>query len=367
MGRALLDLECYNNFIKPSVVQTEFERLTRSTLPVLITGDYGTEKIHNCYQYHIACHKDDVPFVVVNPEEFQGVDGKSLIALALSKVEGGTLVFKNIDAFSEGQHKEIKRLWLSVRVSNGRAMPRLMATFQSSTSNTENTAAIAKWFDFHSLVFVTSSLTERRHDIPDLVKDLFVRLGRPIAASLTPGALSILEAYHWPGNVKQLSRVLEKLHFHYSGKSITASILLYHFPSLQADTRDKTHLASVNSTVIERRPESVAKAVAFIQTNFDKPIKMADVASIACVSEAHLSYLLKRHVKKTFKELLIGCRIQKAAELLSAVTTRRVTDICGDVGFADLSNFTRTFKEHLGVSPGRFKKSKQAVDVTLAL
>jgi len=45
--------------------------------------------------------------------------------------------------------------------------------------------------------------------------------------------------------------------------------------------------------------------------------------------------------------------------LLLAESERPVTDVALEVGFADLSNFVRTFHRAAGVSPGRFRRASR--------
>ena len=51
-------------------------------------------------------------------------------------------------------------------------------------------------------------------------------------------------------------------------------------------------------------------------------------------------------------------RLRHAARLL-AHEDISVTDVAYDVGFADLSNFVRTFHRAAGVSPLRFRQASQ--------
>jgi two-component system NtrC family response regulator len=57
-------------------------------------------------------------------------------------------------------------------------------------------------------------LRERRQDIPELIDTLFKRAKERHNlpdARLSPSVLQRLTAYHWPGNVRQLENVLERL------------------------------------------------------------------------------------------------------------------------------------------------------------
>jgi AraC-like DNA-binding protein len=60
-------------------------------------------------------------------------------------------------------------------------------------------------------------------------------------------------------------------------------------------------------------------------------------------------------VGATPHQYLVRTRLRKAARLL-ADGDRSVTDVAGEVGFGDLSNFVRTFHRAAGVSPRRFQQ-----------
>jgi AraC family transcriptional regulator len=56
-------------------------------------------------------------------------------------------------------------------------------------------------------------------------------------------------------------------------------------------------------------------------------------------------------------QYLVRSRLRHAARLLADDRERPVTEVALDVGFADLSNFVRTFHRAAGVSPGAFRKA----------
>jgi transcriptional regulator with PAS, ATPase and Fis domain len=57
---------------------------------------------------------------------------------------------------------------------------------------------------------VVPPLRERRGDVPELVAHFLARHGRAATMSVTDSALDALIAYDWPGNVRQLGRVIER-------------------------------------------------------------------------------------------------------------------------------------------------------------
>src|SRR6185295_167295 len=54
-------------------------------------------------------------------------------------------------------------------------------------------------------------LRARREDVPLLVEHFFGRYRRSRELSISPSALEALITYDWPGNVRQLGRILERL------------------------------------------------------------------------------------------------------------------------------------------------------------
>jgi AraC family transcriptional regulator len=96
------------------------------------------------------------------------------------------------------------------------------------------------------------------------------------------------------------------------------------------------------------------EAALWIDANSQEPVNLATVAACAGVSEFHFLRMFAAVVGVTPHQYLVRTRLKKAAMLL-ADGARSVTDVAGDVGFGDLSNFVRTFRRAAGVSPRRFR------------
>ena len=80
----------------------------------------------------------------------------------------------------------------------------------------------------------------------------------------------------------------------------------------------------------------------------------SELAEVAGLSRYHFLRTFKRITGTTPHQWLLRARLRAAAERL--VTTREpVTRIALGVGFADLSNFVRSFRAEFGVSPRRYR------------
>jgi AraC family transcriptional regulator len=106
-----------------------------------------------------------------------------------------------------------------------------------------------------------------------------------------------------------------------------------------------------NTRAADRR--RAVEAALWIDEQSHEDIDLQRVAGEAGLSPFHFLRVFSKALGVTPHQYLIRSRLRRAARLL-AEKQRSVTDIALDVGFADLSNFVRTFHRAAGVPPGRF-------------
>ncbi|KQU87840.1 transcriptional regulator [Variovorax sp. Root318D1] len=97
-------------------------------------------------------------------------------------------------------------------------------------------------------------------------------------------------------------------------------------------------------------------AALWIDANSHDDIGLESAASEAGLSSFHFLRLFSQVLGVTPHQYLVRSRLRHAARLL-ADDDRPVTDVALDVGFADLSNFVRTFGRAAGVSPRGFRQA----------
>ena len=93
-----------------------------------------------------------------------------------------------------------------------------------------------------------------------------------------------------------------------------------------------------------------------MDANAHEPIDLDSAAGEAGLSPFHFLRLFRDVLGVTPHQYLVRARLRRAARLL-ADEERSITDIALDVGFADLSNFVRTFHRAAGVSPTGFRRA----------
>ena len=85
---------------------------------------------------------------------------------------------------------------------------------------------------------------------------------------------------------------------------------------------------------------------------------LSDVAEKTYVSQWHLSKLLNKETGQNFSEILNGVRIDKA-KLLLKDPALRIGDIAEQVGFLDITHFSRVFKKLEGISANEYRNKKE--------
>jgi AraC-like DNA-binding protein len=97
------------------------------------------------------------------------------------------------------------------------------------------------------------------------------------------------------------------------------------------------------------------EAALWIDANSHRAVTLEDSAGQAGISPFHFLRLFSEVLGVTPHQYLVRSRLRHAARRL-ADDDSPVTDIAYDVGFADLSNFVRTFHRAAGASPTRFRQ-----------
>ena len=110
----------------------------------------------------------------------------------------------------------------------------------------------------------------------------------------------------------------------------------------------------------ERRlpSRSLQRAIAYVEAQLHTPLSLDRVAREAGMSKFHFCRVFKSVTGLTFREFLTRRRIVRAIDLLRD-QDRSLTDVYLDVGFKDLSHFSRVFRKVTGQSPSRFRRIRE--------
>lgn len=108
--------------------------------------------------------------------------------------------------------------------------------------------------------------------------------------------------------------------------------------------------------VAERDRRRAVEAAMWIAAHSHEAIDLERAAGEAALSPFHFLRVFSRVLGVTPHQYLVRSRLRQAAQLL-ADSDRAVTDVALEVGFADLSNFVRSFHRAAGLSPRGFRRA----------
>jgi AraC-like DNA-binding protein len=108
----------------------------------------------------------------------------------------------------------------------------------------------------------------------------------------------------------------------------------------------------------ENNPEAFTRKVLnYIDSHaFEHDFSLLKIAESLGISQSLISHQFKKQTGQTVISYVNFLRIEKAKKLLLE-TDLQVVEIVNQIGYYDVSSFTRKFKKEVGVTPGKFRKN----------
>lgn len=116
---------------------------------------------------------------------------------------------------------------------------------------------------------------------------------------------------------------------------------------------------SEKSEVIQQYKNRFQEIINFIDVNYNRNIKLEEIAHKANMSPAYFSHMFKVVKGSALVDYVNQTRVNRAMDLLTQ-SEMNVTEICFHVGFNNLGHFNRMFKRITGSTPTIYKRSKNS-------
>ena len=217
-------------------VRGQIERVATTGSRVLITGPSGAGKETVARLIHQGSKRADGPFVMVNCSalpaerleiELFGTDGDGAadvlrVSGAFEMAHGGTLLLKEVADLPVPLQSRLARVLQeqSFTRDGGTTKVEVDVRVLASTARILQDEIASGGFReelFHRLNVVAlrvPPLSERREDIPEVANDLLQRVADATGLPARPigeDTLAALQGHDWPGNIRQLRNVIERL------------------------------------------------------------------------------------------------------------------------------------------------------------
>jgi DNA-binding NtrC family response regulator len=255
------------------------EKVAASDVSVLVVGESGTGKELIARELHGRSARRSQPLVALNcaavaetlaESELFGHEKGAFTGAGVRKVgllelaDGGTLFLDEIGDLAQPLQAKLLRVLETKHFRRVGGVKELPTDFRLvSATNRPLEDLVARdvfrrdlFYRINAVVMSLPPLRERPGDVPLLV-NRFLEEFRPGEAStwtIAPEAMALLEAYPWPGNIRELRNVIERATLLAHGRTVRAADLGTAFVTSGATTSPPTRagLPSLNLDELER-------------------------------------------------------------------------------------------------------------------
>jgi len=214
-------------------LKSQLEKVTKSNGRVMLSGPAGAGKELAARFIHAHSARASAPFVTVTsatiePERMEEVlfgresSERGVEKGLLEQAHGGVVYFDEVADMPPGTQSKILRVLVEQQFTRVGGVEKVRVDLRviSSTTRDLRTEIGAgrfrqELYDRLNVVpIIVPSLEDRREDIPELTTwfiEMFHRSQGLPMRSLTAEAEAMLQTMHWPGNVRQLRNVIERV------------------------------------------------------------------------------------------------------------------------------------------------------------
>ncbi|KUJ86087.1 AAA family ATPase [Ruegeria marisrubri] len=214
-------------------MQSQLDKVTKSNSRVMLRGPAGSGKEIAARYIHAHSNRANGPFVTVNcagvePERMEEVlfgretSERGVESGLLEEAHGGVIYFDEVADMPPGTQSKILRVLVDQQFQRVGGTDKVrvdLRVISSTNKDLEVEIQEGRFREelYHRLNVVpiaVPSLEERREDIPLLAKH-FIEIcnetqGLPIR-ELTDEAVALIQTMVWPGNVRQLKNLIERV------------------------------------------------------------------------------------------------------------------------------------------------------------
>jgi two-component system nitrogen regulation response regulator NtrX len=214
-------------------LKDQLEKVTKSNGRVMLTGEPGSGKEVAARFIHVNSNRASAPFVTVNsasiePERMEEVlFGRETAERGVEKglleqAHGGVIYFDEVADMPLGTQSKILRVLTEqqfTRVGGADKVRVDLRVISSTTRDLPSEIAAGRFrqelFDRLNVVpIAVPALSERREDVPLLAQHFIEGLNRAQGLPLreiSEEAAAMMQTMEWPGNIRQLRNVIERV------------------------------------------------------------------------------------------------------------------------------------------------------------
>ncbi|MEY8342612.1 helix-turn-helix transcriptional regulator [Niallia circulans] len=165
--------------------------------------------------------------------------------------------------------------------------------------------------------------------------------------------------------INTIKRILNKCNLSFSDFLKDNKALFFHLNSTDIEILKNTFIDIFNELMLlleekhSIKLSTVENVLRYIQENYTSDLSLGEVADHFQLSESYVSKLIKDHLKSSFKNYVNQLKVEKSKILLES-GKYMVSEVGEMVGCKNVNTFIRIFKQHEGITPGKYVINKMA-------
>ena len=219
-------------------------RIVNTDLTVLVSGDSGTGKYLICKSIHDLSISNNKLFINLNSDFFDDFTNENFLNKVNSNIsqkidmienlDGCSFYIKNVSEFSLKQQKNFLFFIESTLTkffpdSSKFKKPRLFVSTKTNILNMVNKGFFREdlFYRLNVVPIKLPSLKDRFEDINDLANSFLNNFYKSKGSRkfISYEGINILKSYSWPGNIRELKNVIERICLLSSSENIPTSII----------------------------------------------------------------------------------------------------------------------------------------------
>ncbi|WP_067981962.1 sigma-54-dependent Fis family transcriptional regulator [Neptuniibacter pectenicola] len=284
----------------------------KSPLPILLLGDTGSGKEYVAKAVHAEYARPDAPFValncgafskdLLNGELFGYIEGaftgakKGGMAGKIEAANGGILFLDEIGEMPLEIQPVFLRVLQEMEIYRvGETKPRPVKFKLIAATNIDLKQAVAEgrfrkdlYYRIANIVLKLNPLSERKEEIPGLIESILYRISFEYKTDrkfVSDELLEKLQSLPWPGNIRELSNVLEYMVFMSTGNVLMTTDLPPEYIEdeniIHTDLKIIKQLLPENEKLISLEDAEKTNIAIAIKTNNGNMTKAAKLLGIA--------------------------------------------------------------------------------------
>ena len=145
---------------------------------------------------------------------------------------------------------------------------------------------------------------------------------------------------------------------HFGNNILMVSLLSVILVLLNRQGASLLEISSVSSIPGQSMPEIVKNIFHYVEQNLSGRLSVAEIANKAHLNSVYLTRMFRQYTGLSLQQYIIEKRLAEAKRLLR--NGQSPTNVCFACGFTNYSNFSRTFTNHVKISPRQYQENSRA-------